>query len=151
MPVHDWTRVIAGTFHDFHHEWISCIGRALNSGLLPSEYYAMAEQITGGLGPEVVALGNTDAGSADDHHGSEEFGTPGDGGLAIALPRTRFTSKAELEIYAEKRSRIVIRHRSGDDGVAVMRLSHRGISRLDTPCAPLWKKHLSCCGREFIY
>ena len=49
MPVHDWTRVIAGTFHHFHHEWISCISRALKSGLLPSEYYAMAEQITGGL------------------------------------------------------------------------------------------------------
>ncbi len=50
MPVHDWTRVIAGTFHDFHHEWIMAIKRTLNSGLLPSEYYAMAEQITGGLG-----------------------------------------------------------------------------------------------------
>ena len=25
MPVHDWPRVIAETFHDFHHEWISTI------------------------------------------------------------------------------------------------------------------------------
>ena len=84
MPVHDWTRVIAGTFHHFHHEWISCISRALNSGLLPSEYYAMAEQITGGLGPDVVALGISDSSSANDDHGGDDYGTPGEGDLAIA-------------------------------------------------------------------
>jgi hypothetical protein len=22
MPMHDWTRVDAGIYHDFHHEWI---------------------------------------------------------------------------------------------------------------------------------
>lgn len=126
MPVHDWTRVIAGTFHHFHHEWISCISRTLNSGLLPSEYYAMAEQITGGLGPDVVALGNPDSTSAHDDNGSEGFGGPGDGGLAIALPKTRFTAKAEVEIYAEKRSRVVIRHRSGDDVVAVIEIVSPG-------------------------
>ena len=114
MPVHDWTRVIAGTFHDFHHEWITTIKHTLNSGLLPSEYYAMAEQIAGGLGPDVVALGNAESLSADDDDAGEGMGTPGDGGLATALPKTRFTAKAELEIYAEKRSWIVFRHRSGD-------------------------------------
>lgn len=44
MPMHDWTRVAAGIFHDFHHEWISEIKRALNRGLLPADYYALAEQ-----------------------------------------------------------------------------------------------------------
>ena len=48
MPVHDWTRVNAGIFHDFNHEWISTNKRALNSGLLPPEYYALAEQIAAG-------------------------------------------------------------------------------------------------------
>jgi hypothetical protein len=56
MPVHDWTRVTAGIFHDFHHEWISAIKRALNSGLLPPGYYALAEQIAGGMGPDVLTL-----------------------------------------------------------------------------------------------
>lgn len=23
MPIHDWTRVEAGIFHDFHHAWIA--------------------------------------------------------------------------------------------------------------------------------
>ena len=126
MPVHDWTRVIAGTFHHFHHEWITCISRALNSGLLPSEYYAMAEQITGGLGPDVVALGNIDRSATDDDDASDGFGTQSEGGLATALPRTRFTAKAEVEVYAEKRSRVVIRHRSGDDVVAVIEIVSPG-------------------------
>src|SRR5262249_41299321 len=56
MPIHDWTRVNAGTFHDFHHEWISTLKRALNGGLLPADYYAMAEQIAGGLHPDVLTL-----------------------------------------------------------------------------------------------
>lgn len=33
MPIHDWTRVEAGIFHDFRHEWISTLRRALNDGL----------------------------------------------------------------------------------------------------------------------
>src|SRR5713101_4969806 len=56
MPIHDWTRVEAGIFHAFHHEWISEIGRALNRGLLPAEYYALPEQIAAGFGPDVLTL-----------------------------------------------------------------------------------------------
>jgi hypothetical protein len=44
MPVHDWTRVDAGTFHAFHTSWISQLMKALNTGLLPKYYYALAEQ-----------------------------------------------------------------------------------------------------------
>ena len=47
MPIHDWSHTHPGIFHHFHHEWISTIARALNSGLLPPEYYALAEQIAG--------------------------------------------------------------------------------------------------------
>jgi hypothetical protein len=43
MPVHDWTRVDHGTFHDFHTRWIAHLTEALNGGLLPAGYYAMAE------------------------------------------------------------------------------------------------------------
>ena len=35
MPVHDWTRVEAGIFHDFHVAWLPEIRKALNGGLLP--------------------------------------------------------------------------------------------------------------------
>jgi hypothetical protein len=45
MPIHDWSRVKPGIFHDFHHAWTARIRAALNSGLLPEGYYAMAEQL----------------------------------------------------------------------------------------------------------
>ncbi len=126
MPVHDWTRVIAGTFHDFHHEWISTMKRSLNAGLLPSEYYAMAEQIAGGLGPDVVALGDIDSNPYDDDHADSESETSSNGGVLTALPKTRFIMKAEVEIYAQKRNRVVIRHRSGDDVVAIIEIVSPG-------------------------
>ncbi len=44
MPVHDWTRVEAGIFHDFHGSWITHLKESLNEGLLPSGYYALGER-----------------------------------------------------------------------------------------------------------
>jgi hypothetical protein len=32
MPIHDWTRVTARIFHDFHSSWIIEIKRALKQG-----------------------------------------------------------------------------------------------------------------------
>ena len=43
MPVHDWTRVDAGIFHDFHVGWIPAIRTMLNDGLLPDGYYHVKE------------------------------------------------------------------------------------------------------------
>jgi hypothetical protein len=36
MPIHDWTRVDANLFHDFHQTWSIAIRNALNGGLLPN-------------------------------------------------------------------------------------------------------------------
>src|SRR5437764_238087 len=60
MPIHDWTRVTAGTWHAFHLSWISEIQLVLNGGILPADYYALAEQIAGPLGPDVLTLQETD-------------------------------------------------------------------------------------------
>jgi Protein of unknown function (DUF4058) len=43
MPIHDWTRVPAGTFHFFHQRWIQDIADTLNAGGLPQGYFAMSE------------------------------------------------------------------------------------------------------------
>ena len=56
MPIHDWSRVDAGIFHDFHHAWIEEIKRLLNDGVLPSDHYALAEQHTSHFGPDVLTL-----------------------------------------------------------------------------------------------
>lgn len=47
MPIHDWTRVQSGTFHAFHTAWIAKRQETLNGGLLPPDFYALAEQFAG--------------------------------------------------------------------------------------------------------
>ncbi len=126
MPIHDWTKVIAGTFHDFHHEWITTIKRSLNAGLLPSGYYAMAEQIAGGLGPDVLTLGDHSESTTCDSEQDNSVVSNSTSGLAVASPKTRFTAKSEMELYAQRRSRVVIRHRSGDNVVAIIEIVSPG-------------------------
>src|SRR5437588_691481 len=46
MTLHDWTRVNAGIFHDFHTAWIIHLKETLKD-LLPPGYYALAEQHLG--------------------------------------------------------------------------------------------------------
>jgi len=43
MPIHDWTLVEAGTYHDFHLAWIAELQKVLNQGGLPNDHYALAE------------------------------------------------------------------------------------------------------------
>lgn len=127
MPIHDWTRVSDGTWHDFHLAWIAEIRNALNGGLLPPKYYAQAEQIAGPLGPDVLTLQEPDTplpngkplASSDDGDGS---------GVAIATapPRMRHTAEAEMNDYILKRRTIVIRHNSGDRIVALLELVSPG-------------------------
>jgi hypothetical protein len=128
MPIHDWTRVSAGIFHDFHQEWISTIKRALNGGILPTNYYALTEQVAGGLHPDVVTLQQAlpDALCTSDNGPSSPAASNGGIALATAPPRVRFTATAEEDSYAQKRSRIAIRHSSGDDVVALLEIVSPG-------------------------
>jgi hypothetical protein len=73
MAVDDWTRVSAGILHHFHHDWITEIARALNRGILPAEYYALAEQFAAGFGPDVLTPQAPDSGKGD---GAEEVTPP---------------------------------------------------------------------------
>ena len=43
MPMHNWTKVPPGTYHNFHYRWIAAIMDQLNAGLLPPGCFAMAE------------------------------------------------------------------------------------------------------------
>jgi Protein of unknown function (DUF4058) len=121
MPTHDWTKVDAGIFHHFHHGWIEEIARALNRDLLPAEYYALAEQIAGGLGPDVLTLGRPSNGA------SAVLPDP-QGGVAVATapPRMRFRLRAEPERYAAKTKSVVIRHTSRHNVIAVVEIVSPG-------------------------
>jgi hypothetical protein len=122
MPIHDWTRVAAGIFHDFHHEWITQIKHALNDGLLPSDYYALAEQQAAGFGPDVLTL-------QTDEPDSEPRAVGGTGpvaGATLTRPTARFTAHSDAEFYRRKKSSIVVRHVSGDRVVALVEIISPG-------------------------
>ena len=124
MPIHDWTRVDAGIFHDFHHAWIEEIKRALNAGLLPEDYYALAEQHAAGFGPDVLTLQGPEDGNAE----AARQATPSGGGtgLLLAPPAVQLTAEADLEFYRRKQSTIAIRHVSGDRIVAMVEVVSPG-------------------------
>ncbi len=116
MPIHDWTRVPAGTWHAFHLSWISAIQETLNEGLLPAGYYAQAEQIIGPLGPDVLALQQPAAAPTP----------PGGTALLTTRPRLRVRAETEASQYAPKRRTIIIRHVSGDRIVALLEIVSPG-------------------------
>lgn len=122
MPVHDWTRVDAGIFHAFHHDWITEIARALNRGLLPSAYYALPEQIAGGLGPDVLTLRRPDGDGTPPADASSEGGVA----LAAAPPRVRIRMRSEANQYAAKAKAVTIRHVSNHHVVAMVEILSPG-------------------------
>jgi hypothetical protein len=102
MPIHDWTQLEPGDFHHFHQGWVVNLSNQLNSGLLPPEYIALTEQVTGRPIPDVVTL---------------QAGNPKDdeGGVAVATapPTARVIAKFEKINYAKRADRVVIRHGRG--------------------------------------
>lgn len=105
MPIHDWTKVRAGVFHDFHQEWTICIKRTLNGGILPPGYYAMVEQASVGRYPDVlnfqVDRGNgTNGNSAASSNGGVLT-------LAEAPPRVAITDMIEADPYAQRSNRVI--------------------------------------------
>ena len=122
MPVHDWTQVDAGIFHDFHNAWTIEIRNALNGGLLPHGYYALTEQHTGDYIADVLALQTQGV----------EPETPistTDGGVALAEAPPRVTKKETLAKirrprYAQRS--VAIRHVSGHRRVALIEIVSPG-------------------------
>lgn len=115
MPIHDWTRVDAGIFHHFHHEWISRITRALNKSL-PEGYYALAEQIAGGLGPDVLTLQRS---GQNLQHGFDSGSTVA---VATRPPKVKMRLQSEPDQYATRAKQVVIRHTSNHRVVAVIEI-----------------------------
>lgn len=103
MPIHDWTRVSAGTYHDFHQDWTIEIRRTLNRGILPPGYIAMADLRVNRPEPDVIAL--------------QLRGPKPTGGRLVAdrPPRIGESARASTEAarYAAKANRISIREGLG--------------------------------------
>jgi hypothetical protein len=115
MPMHDWTRVDAGIYHAFHHEWISEIHRAVLRRL-PPDYYSLPEQQAAGFGPDVLTLKVADA---------EDGDLPG-GTATLARPKMKLFQETATEFYLRKKKSVVIRHVSGDRIVAMIEIVSPG-------------------------
>jgi hypothetical protein len=120
MPIHDWTRVNAGTFHAFHSAWIVHLQEALNGGTLPQGYYALAEQRAGEIGPDVLTLESQTNRPDSSQYGDE----PLSGSLAVAEhpPQVQWSAETELAHYLERQRSLVIRHATGDRIVALVEI-----------------------------
>src|SRR5262245_43824638 len=122
MPLHEWTRVDAGIFHDLHVAWIPEIQKVLNGGLLPEGYYALAEQHAGRAIADVLTL---HASPADPEREAARLPLPpATGGVAVAdaPPRTRRRYTVEPAALARRRS-LAIRHVSGHRLVALIEIA----------------------------
>lgn len=121
MPMHDWTQVDAGIYHDFHVAWAVEMRNALNKGVLPDGYYALVEQHAGRRVPDLITLSRTAA--------STDFPSlpPPAGGLALAEapPRVAYTSELAPSPTSRRRT-VAIRHVSQHRLVAVVEIVSPG-------------------------
>ena len=113
MPMHDWAKVEAGIFHDFHNAWVTELHNVLNGGLLPTDYYALIEQHAGRQIPDLLTLQAISAGADV---------PPPSGGVAVleAPPRTR--RKVVDARGATRRKTVVVRHISGHRMIAIVEI-----------------------------
>src|SRR4051794_10126116 len=106
MPIHDWTRVQSGLFHEFHQSWSIRIKDALNGGVLTKGYYALVEQKVDGPEPDVIAI---EMKRRANQHGGTSAAT-------LDPPKASLISRVTSDAtrYARKANRISIRHPLGD-------------------------------------
>ncbi|MCI0680765.1 MAG: DUF4058 family protein [Gemmataceae bacterium] len=144
MPIHDWTRVKAGIFHALHHDWITEIARALNHGLLPSDYYALPEQHASGRNPDVLTLERLTNDDAEDQ--------PSNGpsnGVVLAPPKLRPIAETDMAFYRRKQKSVTVRQVPGDRIVAMVEIvspgnkaSHHAIRAFVDKAAELLDQHI---------
>jgi hypothetical protein len=106
VPIHDWTRVQSGLFHEFHQCWSVRIKDALNASFRGKDYYALVEQKVDGPEPDVIAVE------------MKARGRPAPAAPVATLepPKLALTARVRSDAarYARKANRISVRHVLGD-------------------------------------
>jgi hypothetical protein len=105
MPVHDWTLVNAGLFHEFHQSWCVHIKERLNRRALPKGFYALVEQRVNGPEPDIIAVE------------TKKPDKPSAGTMLLPpTPSTQLIARTTSDSlrYAQKANRISIRHALGE-------------------------------------
>lgn len=120
MPIHDWTRVDAGTFHAFHTSWITHMMEAMNGGLLPQGYYALSEQIATRMQTDVLTL------RVPPRRDPPFPETNGGVGVVEAPPHVRLSVRPDPQQKPRRPMRrgrhLVVRHLSGHQVVALIEI-----------------------------
>src|SRR6266513_1075704 len=99
MAIHDWTKVSAGLFHDFHQSWAVRIKDALNAGILPRVVSAVLEK--------PAAIGER----LDPARERElEARWRASGVAALEEPVTLIVKRNDRYLYAQRANRVVIKH-----------------------------------------
>jgi hypothetical protein len=128
MPAHDWTRVDAGIFHDFHTMWLVSLRNAIKR-VLPTGYTVMTEQKALDYELDILALhqprphdpGGTGNGPVEATNGTE-------GGISVATvpPKVLLSQTAPNPATDYKRRWIAVRHVSGKRVVAIVEVVSPG-------------------------
>lgn len=114
--MHDWTRIDPNDYHHFHGRWIFAIADALNGGLLPEGYFALAEHTTPPIIPDVVTLTMPEADPLNTYSSS-------DGGTAVLESPTAIVATAPgRKRRPAGRRRIAIQHARNRQIVAVIEI-----------------------------
>ena len=123
MTIHDWTRVDAGTWHDFHQVWAGAIRQSLNLGLLPAGFYAQVERHAGRFEADVLALEEADADTAENAAGD----SAGGGTALLTAPTMSKRLLADsAPAYAARANRVAVRRADGDRLVALIEIASPG-------------------------
>lgn len=142
MPIHDWTRVPSGLFHDFHQSWSIRIKDALNAGALPKGLWALVEQRSGPKESDVLTV-ETDSRltrlKQDDV-----------AGLTLDRPTAQLTYRTTKQIYAGRANRIAIKHYLGRT-VAVIEILSPGNKDSRAAVRVFVDKTIDIMGPEFTF
>lgn len=132
MPIHDWSKVSAGVFHDFHLSWVHDLRDLLNQKLLPDPFYALAEPVAGEAVPDVITL-QAQTGAAEGGRarvapgsGSSLMHDSAEGNIVVATSPV-LVQEVSLEPYDLLSRRISIHSEwEGDAVVAVIEFVSKG-------------------------
>jgi hypothetical protein len=132
MVIHDWSAVPAGVFHHLHGTWLFELAGELNEGILPDGYYALGEQVAGGVVPDVLTLARR-----------PRHGRVSEAPEAAAFhqePTAKVVAVAEEPRYPVRPRSLAIRHVSDDKPVAMVEIVSPGNKKEATELGALIEK-----------
>lgn len=117
MPVHDWTRVISGIFHDFRLGWVANLATALNNDGLPDTHYSLLEH------PERDAFEQPGTEAETDR---VEVISQNSTGTDVEQGQPPFGEDADTVTYARRADHIVVRGAADHRVVAYIEVASPG-------------------------